>query len=44
MYTSKQIADQKCLQTEKKVSFNKLQTTGGASENFTNLIIKENLK
>ena len=43
---SKQI----CIQSEiridyklkKKVSFKQFKTTGGANENFTNLIIKEN--
>ena len=42
MYTSNQFANQKCLQTEKKVSFKQFKTIRGANENFTNLIIKEN--
>ena len=42
MYTRKQIANQKWLQTEKKVSFKQFTTTGGANENFTNLKLKEN--
>ena len=42
MYTSKQFANQKCLQTEKKVSFKQFKTTGGANETFLNLKLKEN--
>ena len=42
MYIRKQIANQKCLQTEKKVSFKQFTTTGGANENFKNLKRKLN--
>ena len=42
MITSTQIRNQNCLQTEKKVRFKQFTTTGGASETFTNLTLKEN--
>ena len=42
MITQTQIENQIWLQTEENVRFTQFKTTGGANENFTNIILKEN--